>query len=290
MTGFSTEWLTLREPFDAGARAQASTVVAFACGAGGAAPREVLDLACGTGSNLRALVTQLGPGQRWRAVDHDRALLQALPASLRAWAAPLGVAVHAGRDGIITLAGNGFDARVQLQQLDLARDLDLLLLPAEGLVTASALLDLVSADWLDALLHRAAQAQSTVLFALSVDGRIDWAPADADDARVQSAFDAHQRRDKGFGPALGPRAVPALLARLSTNRWATCSARADWQIDGATSPRMLQSLIDGTAAAAAEQAPGDRAVVNAWRQRRSARLGETRLMVGHVDVAARPLP
>jgi SAM-dependent methyltransferase len=275
VSGFSTDWLALREPFDAAARA---------------APREVVDLACGTGSNLRALAPLLGRGQRWRVVDHDPALLDALPGALRSWAGPRGAAVHQDAGGVIHLAGDGFDAQVQPLPLDLAHHLDAVSLPPGVLLTGSALLDLVSESWLDALVARAREARASLLFTLSVDGRIEWDPADADDAAVHARFEAHQGRDKGFGPALGPGAVAALLARLPADRWATRSARADWRIDGAASPGMLQALIDGTAAAALEQAPSSRAAIEGWRHRRSALRDRTRLRVGHLDVAARPRP
>ena len=288
MSGFSADWLALREPFDTAARAQADAVAAIAAGWLGPAPRRVVDLACGTGANLRALAPRLGRGQHWRLVDHDAALLAALPDALRAWGRGCGYRVAVGEGGTLAIDGPGFDATVACQALDLARDLPALAVPDGALLTASALLDLVSAPWLDALITQAAGAGATLLFALSVDGRVDWQPTDAGDEAVQAAFAAHQRRDKGFGPALGTAAVAEALARLGAAGWLTQTARSDWRIDGARSPAMLQALIDGTAAAALEQAPGLREAVLSWRQRRTAQRHATRLLVGHLDLAARP--
>ena len=66
MSGFSAEWLALREPYDLRARNPAvlDAVAAFL------KPRpsvRVVDLACGTGSTLRALSPHLPPGRtgRW---------------------------------------------------------------------------------------------------------------------------------------------------------------------------------------------------------------------------------
>jgi hypothetical protein len=288
LSGFSADWLALREPFDSAARAEADAVAAFACESLGQAPRQVVDLACGTGANLRALAPRLGSSQRWLMVDHDPALLAALPGALQAGGQRGGYRVTSGEAGALRLTGPAFDATVVPHRLDLAQDLSALPLPEGALLTASALLDLVSARWLDELISRAGHARATLLFTLSVDGRVLWDPADADDDLVQGAFAAHQGRDKGFGAALGPAAAGWCQARLSATGWGTQAARSDWRIDGARSPALLQALIDGTADAAAEQCPDGREVFRAWQERRGARLQATRLMVGHTDLAARP--
>jgi len=75
MSGFSAEWLALREPYDGRARNRdvLESVVAAAAEAGNAVG--VVDLACGTGSTLRALAPRLPPRQDWRLVDNDLSLL-----------------------------------------------------------------------------------------------------------------------------------------------------------------------------------------------------------------------
>ena len=74
MSGFSADWLALREPYDLRARNPAvlDAVAAFF------EPRpsvRVVDLACGTGSTLRALSPRLPPRQSWTLVDNDPGLL-----------------------------------------------------------------------------------------------------------------------------------------------------------------------------------------------------------------------
>jgi trans-aconitate methyltransferase len=49
-------------------------------------PITVVDLGCGTGSNLRATAPLLGPEQHWTLVDHEQALLDAAAERLTAWA------------------------------------------------------------------------------------------------------------------------------------------------------------------------------------------------------------
>ena len=98
----------------------------------------------------------------------------------------------------------GWQGEVRFAALDLATGLDSLALDGAG-ITASALLDLTSAAWLDRLAERCGRAP--LLMALSFDGRLSWQPALAEDDLVRDRFLAHQRTDKGFGPALGPDAA-----------------------------------------------------------------------------------
>lgn len=288
MTGFSAEWLRLREPFDTQARAAAAPALDLprqAAAWHAASPLlQVVDLACGSGANLRELAPRLGGAQRWRLVDHDPALLAAVPQALAGWAGRHGYRFIEGDS--LQVIGPGFSAEVVREPLDLARDLSRLDLRSAQLVTASALLDLVSAPWLQALTTQAKGSAATLLFALNVDGRTHWDPADPDDAFVHGCFRRHQQRDKGFGPALGDQAAPAAQALWAAAGYQVRQARSDWVIDGAQSAAMLRAMIDGTAAAALEQEPGALPRVQAWQARRLAGLGTTRLCVGHVDLMA----
>lgn len=286
MSGFALDWLTLREPFDRQAREEGAVAAAVRAWRTqrGDAPLSAIDLACGSGANLRVLAPRLGGAQRWRLVDHDPALLAAVP--------------H------IASSGPGFTAEVTPQQLDLASDLQQLSMARTDLVTASALLDLVSAPWLQTLVNQARAADAAMLFALSVDGRIDWAPVDPLDAAVHQLFAAHQRRDKGFGPALGEAAVPLAARLLRDAGYVVTQSASDWVIDGRRAPpsgdrAMLVAMVDGLGAAALEQwresDPGAAAACTEqdlidWRARRHASLPSTRLCVGHVDLFAVPSP
>ena len=76
------------------------------------------------------------------------------------------------------------------------------------------LLDLVSDTWLDRLAVEIAARSIPVYAALSYDGRIGFSPPDPLDAAITAAVNAHQRTDKGFGPALGPAAAAFAIARF----------------------------------------------------------------------------
>lgn len=266
---FSAAWLRRREAFDAAARdaAAAHLDLAARLGALRPAPGEpwrVIDLGCGTGANLRWLAPRLPGAQQWLLVDHDAGLL-----------------AHAHGPA-------GADLAIVRRRLDLARDLEALPWAAAHLVTGSALLDLVGAAWLQRLVAAAVAAGPALLFALSVDGRHRWSPADPDDAAVGAWFAAHQRRDKGFGPALGPRAGPVLARALRAAGYRVHGARSDWQLAGPQAAPLQRALIDGIAAAACEQAPAAAATVRAWQARRRAWVGRGSLRVGHVDLLALP--
>ena len=244
----------MREPADAAAR---STELADALAA---RARRIVDLACGTGANIRFLAPRLPRGSDWLAVDNDARLLAALvpPA----------------------------EAKVSTLRLDLARALDELPLAGRNLVTASALLDLVSAPWLARLAARCAEAGADVLFALTYNGRIEWSPEEEGDERMRELINRHQLGDKGFGAALGPGAAAAAVTALSALGYEVRTAPSDWNI-GPGSPALQAALVDGWATAAAEIASGQGDALRGWARRRRTHIaaGTSRLRVSHLDVA-----
>lgn len=284
MSGFDAGWLALRDPFDRAARTPADD--ALAAGPRPLGTLHVLDLGCGTGASVRALARRLGGRQRWTLVDHDAGLLATLPQAVGAWARAQGLRLQAQGTGLV-LQGAGLHAELACRRADLATGLATLPFPQGGLVTASALLDLVSDDWLAGLVAHTRAAGAAVCWALSVDGRGGFAPADPDDALVQSLFAAHQQRDKGFGPALGAAAPARAAALLRAAGYRTTLLPSDWCIDaarGGDDQAMARALVDGMAAAAVEQAPAQAGAVQAWRARRLGMLARTRLCVGHGDL------
>ena len=298
MSGFSADWLSLREPFDHAARETIAAALDLPVRLARwrkRAPGEalaVIDLACGHGANLRALASCLGGAQHWRLVDHDSALLAAAPQAIAQWAHQhdyrFKVDDDTGEVHAIDIAGPNFHAMVVRQRVDLAHGLESLDFGEAPLVTACALLDLVSAPWLQMLIRKAQAARAALLFGLNVDGRTTWDPVDPHDERVHRLFSQHLRRDKGFGPALGSQAAATVLQQMASAGYATLQTQTDWVIDGAQAPEMQLAMIEGMAAAALEQDPAAQGVVLAWKTRRSAGIGSSRLRVGHVDILATP--
>jgi hypothetical protein len=96
------------------------------------------------------------------------------------------------------------------------------------------------------------------------------------------------RRDKGFGPALGPAAPAAAAGAMACHGGRVVRAPSDWAV-APTDDAMLEAMIDGVAAPAAAAAPDDAARVAAWAALRHAqrRAGALALAVGHEDLYAR---
>jgi hypothetical protein len=269
MSGFSASWLALREPADVAARSV--ELVSFIGVPERAALRESValppvgrpfqgrlnDLGGGTGSNIRYLASRLPLPQHWTLVDDDPELLARAPA---------GVAAHRA------------DLNAIAEDAELFRGC--------ALVTASALLDLVSEPWLAVLILRCRVAAVAVLFALSYDGRIACTPAEPEDESVRQLVNAHQRTDKGFGPALGPDAAARTVALLLAAGYDVRQEQSDWSL-GPDSRELQRELIGGWAAAASELAPERQVAIDSWRLRRIAHVdaGRSHLVVGHVDVA-----
>jgi hypothetical protein len=265
MSGFSAQWLTQREPHDL--RARNPTVLDAVAAAFRQQPAvAVVDLACGSGASLRAIGSCLPGRQSWRLVDNDLGLL----ARTLALAQPPRLCVKA-------------------QAVDLARDLELALDGPLDLITCSALLDLVSVEWLERLTVEAAARRLPVYAALTYDGRATLEPSHSFDLEIVAAVNRHQLRDKGFGPALGPQAAALAVARFEAVGYGVLHGRSDW-VFGPQDGAIQDSILAGWATAARElgDVPIDR--IAAWftHRRELVADGRSRLRVGHTDVFATP--
>jgi len=263
---FSADWLALRERYDRSARNR--DVLGRVAGAFVGNPAvAIVDLACGTGATLRAVAPHLPARQTWRLADNDLGLLARAAATERP-----------------------AQAVVSPMPLDLARDLEAALDGPLDLVTASALLDLVSAAWLERFAVETAARRLPVYAALIYDGRVALDPADPFDTAVVGAVNRHQRRDKGFGPALGPAAAAAAVARFAEIGYEVVQGESDWVLGGADS-EMQREVLSGWATAARELGELALADLVAWltRRRDLIEAGRAGMRVGHVDFFAWPI-
>ncbi len=245
MSGFSADWLALRERYDL--RARNPTVLdAVAASLEPLSSVRVVDLACGTGSTLRALSPHLPALQNWKLIDNDLGLLA------RAKATPL--ARH---------------ATVTAIPLDLNRDLEAALDGPVDLVATSALIPLYAA--------------------LSYDGRIGFTPPDPLDAAIVAAVNAHQRTDKGFGPALGPAAAAFAIARFEALGYSVVHGASDW-VMGPDDLDIQIEILAGWASAARDIGALSLAETTAWLTHRhdAVASGCSSLHVGHIDFFATP--
>jgi SAM-dependent methyltransferase len=265
MSGFSADWLALREPYDLRAR-NPQVLDAVAAHLEGRASIRIVDLACGTGSTLRAVSPRLPARQRWTLTDHDPELLARVASTPTAE-----------------------DIAVTVIPLDLDRDLDAALEGTVDLVTTSALLDLVSDRWLQRLAEALAARAIPFYAALSYDGQVGFTPSDPFDGAIIDAVNQHQRTDKGFGAALGPEAADAALACFEALGYSVMTGSSGW-IMGPQDRDMQAELVDGWASAARDIGTLSDKDITAWSMRRRAMIaaGQSSCRVGHVDCFAVP--
>lgn len=242
----SPRWLRLREPADAAARsAELAEHLARRLPAGDLV---IHDLGGGSGAMARWLAPRLPGPQHWVVHDRDPDLLE-----LAVAAPPTSATVEARLSDITRMTPG-----------DLA---------GASLITASALLDLLTADELARMLR--ACAGLPMLFALTVVGRVTLNPAESLDASIGAAFNGHQRR----AGRLGPDAVDQIRATEVVVR------PSPWHLD-ATHADLIAEWLDGWVAAACEQEPELAAEAGAYRDRRLAQAAAGRLavIVDHADL------
>ena len=266
MSSFSIAWLDLRESADFAARDKTLATQALNWLGQANDPispdRIVVDLGAGTGSTLRAL-TKLGANNIvWRLVDLNGKLLDE------------------------ALRRHGKQYLIEDYQADLTIVGEL---PLTGthIVSASALFDLASAAFIDALINRLDARKTAVYAALNYDGNTTWTPAHPLDEKVLAAFNQDQHRDKGFGPALGPECTEYLQKVLEDKGYTVILKPSPWQLS-AKDHAMLNELINGTAAAVNEGYGLTLSELDDWKNFRVANIAEGNCTIGHWDLLALP--
>lgn len=261
------DWLALREPADAAAR---STKVAarLAAHLRGVDSIEIHDLGGGSGALGRWLAPRLPGRQQWVIHDRDPALLA------MALANPPGP------------SADGATVTVRVQQTDVTR-LEPDALAGAGLITASALLDLLTADELAGMLDPCRRIGCPILLSLSVTGRVALSPSDPLDSRFAAAFNAHQRRATPAGALLGPDAVNVAAAHLRAAGADVWLRPSPWRLDDAHAA-LSAEWLRGWIAAACEHEPELAGAAAAYQERRLTQLaaGELTVTVDHADLLA----
>lgn len=262
---FDAAWLSLRQRADHGARSR-TLVHALRLEGRRRGWSHLLDLGAGTGSNLRYISNRVPWAKEWVLVDHDDDLL----AKVRA-------PTHTVR--VRTVTG---DLDVEgLAEVDEA-----------DVVTASALLDLVSESWLTSLRDRCATTGKAAYFALSYDGTVEWhrTSSDAMDALVADAVNEHQRRDKGTGAALGPTATDVARRLFEEAGYRVTVAPSPWTLRAPRDVLLVDALVAGWVEAAAEVRPDAADAIRGWGEAAVRRVRDEGAVVrvGHLDMLALP--
>jgi SAM-dependent methyltransferase len=276
MSGFSPEWLTLREPSDHRARdAMLGLKLADRLQKRGSVT--VTDLGCGTGSNIRATYALLGPEQHWTLVDYDPKLLAAARTHLKAWADR--ATAHGDR---LELVKSGKRLMVSFREANLVDALDAALGERPDLVTASALFDLCSAAFITRFAKAVAARKAVFYTVLTYNGIQTWTPKHAADATMLDAFHTHQMTDKGFGPSAGPNAPEALAAGFKANGYTVHEGDSPWLL-GRSDQVLIDALAPGFAGAVAELGTARTATIADW-----CAVSRHGCEVGHTDTLALP--
>ncbi|MFC7891515.1 class I SAM-dependent methyltransferase [Streptomyces sp. NPDC057381] len=264
---YAPEWLRLREPADAAARAHDlldPLRIRLANLPSRADGLVVHDVGCGTGSMGRWLAPLLDGAQHWVLHDRDPYLL------------------HFAAVGAPRSAADGCRVTAETRRGDLAR-LTPDALAGAGLVTASALLDVLTAEEVGILAAACAAAGCPALLTLSVAGRVELTPAHPLDAEITEAFNDHQRRTGMLGPDAVTRAAEAFAAHGATVR----THPSDWRL-GADEAALAEQWLRGWVGAAVEQRPELGEPARRYLEERLAACaaGELRVAVHHTDLLA----
>jgi hypothetical protein len=265
----SPDWLDLRERTDAAARSR-ELVDELRRRASAEGEWLIHDLACGSGSMGRWLAPLLPGPQRWILHDRDTDLLTQAA----------GKAPGPAMDGTAVVIETRVSDVTRLRADDAA---------GATLLSASALLDLLTRDELERLIHTCVGAGCPLLFTLSVTGRVQLLPPDPLDVRMATAFNAHQRRPTQRGRLLGPDAVEAASDGFRRHGAEVLVRPSPWRLGGRESG-LAAKWLTGWVDAACEQEPALTPDADPYRRRRlrEAAAGVLAVTVGHADLLVLP--
>ena len=269
MSGFSIEWLNLREASDHKARDRhLLKTAANWLNDLKSKDKVIVDLGTGTGSTIRGLQrhTTLAPSIQWRLVDNDPELLAE--------------AVHR----------HSKEYSIESFLVDLSAT-QKLPLESASLITASALLDLVSSNFirdLCQLIKEKNEGRPLGFYsALNYDGCIKWTPFHPLDAAILMNFNTDQSRDKGFGPALGPDATDFLKTQFDSTKFQCLSAKSPWLL-GSADYLLAESLINGISDVAIQTDGLTNSDIQDWKTFRIKNVRTGTCYLGHTDILVLP--
>ncbi len=260
---YAPEWLQLREPVDAAARSYDLLDPPDPARQPARRGLVVHDIGCGTGSMGRWLAPRLDGTQHWVLHDRDPICCTSPPSPPRARRrrqpchrrdpARRRRPAHPGRAG----------RRI--------------------LVTASALLDVLTREEVGTLAAACAGAGCPALLTLSVAGRVELTEPHPLDTEITEAFNAHQRR----GGLLGPEAVTA-AAEAFTEHGATVRLNpSPWRL-GPEEAALTEQWLRGWVGAAVEERPelAERAGAYLAERLQACARRKLRVTVHHTDLLA----
>ncbi|AYG02312.1 SAM-dependent methyltransferase [Gryllotalpicola protaetiae] len=263
----TADWLGLRQGADDAARSEALAAQAAHLIAPG--PVVIHDLGSGTGAMMRWLAPRLPGPQHWVLHDGDHEILARRP--------PGAATDASGRPVLVTTS---VEPLAELAEHSLG---------GASLITASALLDVITLEEAAAIVAACQHAGVPALLSLTVTGDVALDPPDALDETLRAAFNDHQRRAAGDRRLLGPDAVAVIGALFDTIGWRVRTERTPWRL-GPDDEALFATWLTGWAGAAEELLPDLAAETADYLGRRRAQLaaGALRAEIQHEDVIAWP--
>lgn len=259
----SPYWLTLRGAADDAARSEKLGLRAARLA--GESPVIVHDLGSGAGAMMRWMSPRLPAPQKWVLHDADPKILEV------------------GRAGF-------FDLPVVVTTVvEELSDLPLDAFAEASLVTASALLDVITPTDALRIVAACVQSETPAFFSLTVAGRVRFSPATPADEVFQNAFNEHQRRERDGLRLLGPHATDAMRELFTAAGWRVSEASTPWRL-GPTDRELLTEWLYGWLDAAVEQRPELSAEAERLRDLRLRQLedGVLNVSVFHRDLLVAP--
>ncbi|WP_417544067.1 glycosyltransferase [Marinobacter sp.] len=269
-TVFAGEWLLAREAADHRARSvglaqRLSQWIEDTANHQGQV--RIVDVGTGRGSNAAYLASALSTPQEWVLVDQDENLLAEAARRVDQFNTPYEI----------------------VQRRLMPEDFEGFLPDDTLVVTASALIDLVSEAWLEAFAAEVISTQAAILVVLSYTGAFALSPAHEHDSLLQELVNQHQHGDKGTGAALGPEAATVLADKLNSQGYEVKVVETPWHLSNKDAT-LISMLMEGWVTAAKQQSPGDADQMDAWFAARKQQLaaGELEITVCHQDVLGLP--
>lgn len=219
---------------------------------------------------MRWLAPQLPGPQHWVLYDRDEELLS--------------LAI----DDPVPASSDRTPVSREPRLLDLRRlqpdDLD-----GASLVTASALVDLLTATELRDLVAVCVVAGCPALVTLSVVGSVQLRPWHRLDGPLNEAFNAHQQRTVGGRTLMGPHGVDVVATEFARAGLQVLHEASDWSLDAAQAP-LIAEWLTGWTDAACEQEPDLARPTAAYLRRRLAQAyaGQLQVTVAHRDLLVVP--
>jgi len=287
---FDPNWLQERYPFDAEARNkelewQAVHQFAFLNHI------QIVDLGCGTGSNVRYYMEQFPQNQTWYCVEEDAGLKEMFWQNISQVAREENYELEKKGD-MLKMTKSGHEMEIHFIEGNLMQLDGLVDLLRTDLILANAVFDLFSETQFTELIHTISHHSLSLLFSLNYEG-MKFFPPEEDDAFYIEQYNAHMKRPQDFGQGMGPDASHLMESVLKRALADVKAGESIWEI-GERDEKMLAYLLGFFEGALGEwwENETEKIAFSAWLARKKTMVKDHKLAVHvyHKDVLASFFP